>query len=145
MRDTSEGVGICLIMLLVICAVVAFKGGIGYLIGRSKGRPGLGFLLGLLLGIIGWIIIACLPAEEPPMTLRRPVRPSFPCPSCHRPVAGGLGQCPHCNVRIGGGKMGPGAIPPVFAEAQDRVACPYCAEMILPDARVCRWCHSSLT
>jgi len=145
MRD-SEGVGICLVVILVVAAAVAFKGGIGYLIGRSKGRPGLGFVLGALLGIIGWIIIACMSAEQSQtIPMRRPVRPSFPCPSCHRPVAGGLGQCPHCNLRIGGeARMGPGAIPPSFEDAEGRVACPYCAEMVLPAARICRWCSSHL-
>jgi hypothetical protein len=34
------------------------SGMIGLLIGMSKGRPGLGFVLGALLGCIGWIIIA---------------------------------------------------------------------------------------
>jgi hypothetical protein len=43
-------------------AVLAGAGAVGYLIGRSKGRPGAGLVLGLLLGIIGWVVIALLPA-----------------------------------------------------------------------------------
>ena len=39
---------------------VAVFGGIGALIGSSKGKGGIGFVLGLLLGIIGWIIAALL-------------------------------------------------------------------------------------
>ena len=37
---------------------------IGYLIGRRKGRAGLGAVLGIL-GCIGWIIVAVLPKKEP--------------------------------------------------------------------------------
>ena len=33
-------------------------GMVGLLIGMFKGRPGLGFVLGALLGCIGWAIIA---------------------------------------------------------------------------------------
>jgi hypothetical protein len=44
------------IVLLILW--VAIGGGVGALIGSSKGRRGLGFVLGLLLGIIGWIIMA---------------------------------------------------------------------------------------
>ena len=40
-------------------------GGIGYLIGNSKGRPALGLILGALLGCIGWIIVAVIPRKRP--------------------------------------------------------------------------------
>lgn len=49
-----------LILLLIVWAVVG--GGIGYWIGSRKGRSGLGFALGFLLGWIGWIAIALIPA-----------------------------------------------------------------------------------
>lgn len=35
---------------------------IGTIIGRYKGRAATGFLLSMLLGIIGVVVIACLPA-----------------------------------------------------------------------------------
>lgn len=43
---------------LVLATAFGFA---GWGIGKSKGRPGLGWWLGFLLGIIGVIIIACLP------------------------------------------------------------------------------------
>lgn len=43
-------------MLTVYCLMVI----IATLIGVSKNRPGMGFILGLLLGLIGVIIIACM-------------------------------------------------------------------------------------
>lgn len=36
---------------------------IGYVIGNSKNRPFLGFILGLLLGCIGWIIMLIIPRK----------------------------------------------------------------------------------
>lgn len=35
-------------------------GGVGYLIGSAKGRHGLGFVLGLFVDLIGWIIMAVI-------------------------------------------------------------------------------------
>jgi hypothetical protein len=39
------------------------SGGIGAAIGSSKNRAGLGFVLGLLLGCLGWIIILLIPRK----------------------------------------------------------------------------------
>jgi hypothetical protein len=36
------------------------SGAIGAMIGYSKGRTGLGFVLGALLGCIGWIIVGLM-------------------------------------------------------------------------------------
>jgi hypothetical protein len=46
------------VLLLIVGVGCAFG---GYQIGKHKGLPGLGLLLGLLLGVIEVIIIACVP------------------------------------------------------------------------------------
>ena len=57
-RPTLSGVSIIPIVIWIACAVG------GYYIGRPKGRPGWGLALGLILGIIGLIIIALIPAKR---------------------------------------------------------------------------------
>jgi hypothetical protein len=44
-------------------ALFAVMALVGALIGKSKGKAGLGFVLGLFLGVIGWIVIALIPAR----------------------------------------------------------------------------------
>jgi hypothetical protein len=46
-----------LVVVWLLCAVV------GLVVGQSKGRAGEGFVLGLLLGLIGILIIAVLPSK----------------------------------------------------------------------------------
>ena len=43
-----------------LVAVVVIGGGIGFLIGKNRRRPVLGFFVGLF-GIFGWILLAVLP------------------------------------------------------------------------------------
>jgi hypothetical protein len=43
--------------------VLLVSGGIGAAIGSSKNRTGLGFVLGLLLGCLGWIIMLLIPRK----------------------------------------------------------------------------------
>lgn len=43
-----------------------FIGGlVGYLIGKSRDRAGLGIILGALLGCLGWIILLIIPRKQP--------------------------------------------------------------------------------
>jgi hypothetical protein len=44
--------------VLYVALWIGGAGGIGALIGSGRGRGGLGFVLGVLLGLIGWIIVA---------------------------------------------------------------------------------------
>ncbi len=48
--------------IFVISAAV-FGTAAGF-VGNKKGRMGLGITLGILLGLIGLIIIACIPAKK---------------------------------------------------------------------------------
>lgn len=44
------------VVIAIVCAIA------GFFIGQNKGQAGLGLVLGLLLGVIGLIIIALVPA-----------------------------------------------------------------------------------
>jgi len=83
------------ILWCVIGAVV------GYAIGAPRGRASEGIGLGLILGVIGWVIVALLPPAD-----------SATSPTAHVHEA--------------------------------RRPCPYCAELIQPDAVVCRFCGSQV-
>jgi hypothetical protein len=48
-------------ILLISCAIFGTAAGF---VGNKKGRMGLGITLGVLLGLIGLIIIACIPSKK---------------------------------------------------------------------------------
>jgi hypothetical protein len=61
-----------------------------WLIGAAKGRAGAGFLLGLLLGVIGAIgalFLTATPAS----------RGRTACPHCAEPILPAARLCPHCR------------------------------------------------
>lgn len=71
------------IIPLLIFAL-AITGGLGYAIGHLKGRGSEGFLLGLFLGPLGWLLILLFPEEG-----RR-------CPECKGVIPAGARRCKHC-------------------------------------------------
>jgi hypothetical protein len=58
---------------------------IGTLIGQIKGRTGAGAFFGLLLGPLGWIIIALGPNKKPK------------CPFCGGIIVEGAVKCKNCG------------------------------------------------
>ena len=97
----------------IIVLAFAISGLIGYAIGTTKGRGGLGLLLGLLFGFIGWIITALLgPSTE--FEARRAVA-----------IADAVGARPMEGMGVPGAKR----------------PCPWCAEPIQRQAKLCRFCQ----
>ncbi len=85
--------GVMIFMVLIFWVAPIFVAGS---LGRTRGRYLLGFVLGIVLGWIGVIIIAVL---EPTSEIRREMdlQNGFPCPFCMEPVRNGASVCPHCR------------------------------------------------
>jgi hypothetical protein len=49
------------VLILISAAIFGTAAGV---VGNKKGRMGLGVALGIVLGLIGLIIIACIPAKK---------------------------------------------------------------------------------
>jgi hypothetical protein len=99
---------------MVVVVVILFWAGvgglIGYAIGNSKGRGTEGFWLGFFLGIIGWIIEAF---QKPSASV-----------AAERAALSAVVQGQATELR----------------ERERLRPCPWCAEPIRPEARVCRFC-----
>jgi uncharacterized membrane protein YeaQ/YmgE (transglycosylase-associated protein family) len=72
-----------------ILAWVVIGSLVGGFIGSFKNRTSTGVVLGLLLGPLGWIIVAILPAVA-----------AAQCPHCHGGVDGVAAVCCHCGRDI---------------------------------------------
>lgn len=66
--------------------VTAACGAIGALVGWTKGRAGPGLVWGLVLGPIGWLVVALQPGRLPL------------CPECGRPNRARAKRCRNCGV-----------------------------------------------
>ena len=90
------------LVVWLICAVVTA------IIASAKDRSGFGwFLIGLLLGIFGVILIACLPSNKPQQvtfTAAQPVsnpgQATKACPDCGETVLAVAKVCKHCGFRF---------------------------------------------
>ena len=65
-------------------SALALTGGMGFAIGKMKGRPGEGFLLGLFLGPLGWLLILLFPED------------GRKCPECKGVIPKDARRCKHC-------------------------------------------------
>lgn len=61
---------------------------IGALIGQNKGRIGAGIILTILLGPLGWILVALGPNMKPK------------CPACGGIVVVGMRKCKNCGEKL---------------------------------------------
>lgn len=73
-----------------VCVGGFIAGAIGALIGSTRARPASGYLLGLLAGPLGWILILLGPDERPE------------CPQCLGVIPFGAKKCMHCGSDIQG-------------------------------------------
>jgi hypothetical protein len=82
--------------IVIILVLWAFFGGGGYAIGKNKGKGVLGLILGLCLGVPGWIILLFIPGK----TVIR-VKPKKLCRDCRKQIPKRASSCPYCGA---GGK-----------------------------------------
>lgn len=93
------------LFLVILVGWVGIGGGIGALIGSQRGRGGLGFILGLFGGFVGWIVILLLPptpdhlaAQPVPGTTMTRGEMYRECPSCKEQMRRDASVCPHCRT-----------------------------------------------
>jgi hypothetical protein len=87
--------------ILISLILMAFFGAVGYAIGKPKGKGVLGLILGSILGVLGWIILAFIPGE----TVIR-VKPKKLCRDCRKQIPKRASSCPYCGGGGGGGGSG---------------------------------------
>ncbi len=93
-----------LIYIIAIIIGTIINVAIGGWIGSTKGRTGMGQLLGFLAGPLGWLIIALLPTIQ--QTSAIPARTSIhasrgkPCPMCGLLISQGNTKCPSCDTPV---------------------------------------------
>jgi len=82
---------------------------VGALIGKSKGRLSAGILWSLLLGPIGWLIVAVGPNTKPK------------CPYCKDTIIPGAVKCRNCGSELKSGEVEPVSKPKIDRAASSIV------------------------
>lgn len=113
--------------IFTICIASIFNGLVGLAIGAAKHRAGFGFLLGILLSVVGWIIVALMPSVETP--------PARVCPYCHGPLDATATVCCHCGRDLPDPRR-----PPVGVTRK----CPACGMPVKLSASACPFCVAAL-
>jgi hypothetical protein len=127
-------------------------GVIAGMIGAEKGEGCCAFVLGVLLGPIGIVIALLVKGNR-----KR-------CASCKELIHKDASACPKCgssttrapsrpehltalnetNLSEGGAKLSHGTPAPPAVKGGERKSCPQCAERIMKEAQVCRFCGYTL-
>lgn len=77
--------------LFLLLSFLTF-GAVGWLIGARKGRPLAGLVWAIVLGPIGWLLMALLPSAASSK--------ASACPHCGGVVPVGQVSCNHCGNRV---------------------------------------------
>jgi predicted amidophosphoribosyltransferase len=113
---------------------------VGLAIGQKKGRTGEAFLLGFLLGPIGWLLVGLGPSMGPK------------CPHCGGSVEAGFTACRHCGRDLPASAAWslPGREPDsgegvsIAGAANDLRECPHCGGLIARSVAQCRHCQKTV-
>lgn len=82
---------------MIFLVIWIISGFIGMAVGSSKNRAGFGFAMGLLLGFIGWIIVAVMP-EAPSESTE--LKSKYVCPACRKPIDPKASICAVCKTKV---------------------------------------------